>query len=220
MKYFWNLSGRRHGNSTCYSYLFCLCSPFFFVDLHWAMEDVRGIHRETVAFVTYGGKITIFLSSLYPGWFFFIEITSKILKGEVCHIIIEVFLFRYGLAVMHSWVVFGPISKIWIVVLTYVKYLNLSEDNLSRHLWCLANTLISYVILHISLPIFVFMALYGKTLFDLSEKQIQTFIAASIILTSRRFMLSIAKFPLIGGKVYMINKVFMFLDHMSLIYDY
>ena len=79
--------------------------------------------------------------------------------------------------------------------------------NLWKTAWNGFRNLASFCLLDIALPVCVFVALYGKTLFDLSDSGVQYSIAFSIILASRRFMIAIAKFPVVGGKVYMLHKV-------------
>ena len=118
---------------------------------------------------------------------------------------------------MHVWVITIPISNIWNCVVTYLKFGNLetrvaaqntSKCNIWNKVQNIVHSLIIFCILDVALPVCVFMALYGKTLFGVTQKGVQYWIAASIILTSRRFMLSIAKFPIVGGKVYMLTKVY------------
>ena len=91
-----------------------------------------------------------------------------------------------------------------------MKYGNLTKDTQCSRweiIWNVFRILASFCILDIALPIFVFMALYGKSIFNLSEKGIQYFLAGSIILTSQRFMRAIAKVPAIGSKIHMLSKV-------------
>ena len=125
---------------------------------------------------------------------------------------ITINLHRYGLAIMHLWVILSATSKAWQYIVTLMKYGNLEKTNPSKCsrmeiIWCYATHVTQFCVLDITLPICVFMVLYGKTMFSLSEDGLKYFIAGSIILTSRRFMNAIAKFPVIGGKVYMLTKV-------------
>ena len=124
-----------------------------------------------------------------------------------------VVLYRYGLAVLHLWLSLAPIIVIWSFILTQFKYgklekkINSEKCNLWKTAWNGFRSLTSFCLLDIALPVCVFVALYGKALFDLSDDGVQYSIAFSIILASRRFMLAIAKFPIVGGKVYMLTKV-------------
>ena len=114
---------------------------------------------------------------------------------------------------MHLWISTAPIIVIWTFLWTQFKYGNLESKNSSAkcNLWKTAwngfRNLASFCLLDIALPVCVFVALYGKTLFDLSDSGVQYSIAFSIILASRRFMIAIAKYPIVGGKVYMLHKV-------------
>ena len=124
-----------------------------------------------------------------------------------------VVLYRYGLAILHLWLSLAPIIVIWSFLLTQIKYGKLEKKissekcNLWKTAWNGFRSLTSFCLLDIAMPVCVFVALYGKALFDLSDDGVQYSIAFSIILASRRFMLAIAKFPIVGGKVYMLTKV-------------
>ena len=102
---------------------------------------------------------------------------------------------------------------IWSFLLTQIKYGKLEKKissekcNLWKTAWNGFRNLASFCLLDIALPVCVFVALYGKALFDLSDSGVQYSIAFSIILASRRFMVAIAKYPIVGGKVYMLHKV-------------
>ena len=125
----------------------------------------------------------------------------------------QYFVLRYGLAVMHFWLIVLALSKIWNFALVQSKYGEndrqaiLSSYNLWSRITYITYSLASFIVADILLPVCVFFGLYGKSSLDLTDKQIQYSIAASIIIMSRRFMISIAKFPAIGGKVYMLTKV-------------
>ena len=128
-------------------------------------------------------------------------------------LILRCFTLRYGLAVMHFWLMVLALSKIWNFALMQSKYGEndrqaiLSSYNLWSRVTYITYSLVSFIVSDVLLPVCVFIGLYGKSSLDLSGKQLQYSIAASIIIMSRRFMISIAKFPAIGGKVYMLTKV-------------
>ena len=128
-------------------------------------------------------------------------------------LIVKYFVLRYGLAVMHFWLIVLALSKIWNFALMQSKYGEndrqaiLSSYNLWSRITYITYSLVSFIVSDVLLPVCVFLGLYGKSSLDLTDKQLQYSIAASIIIMSRRFMISIAKFPAIGGKVYMLTKV-------------
>ena len=117
---------------------------------------------------------------------------------------------------MHFWLMVLAISKIVNWSLVQSKYGKHDRETIfsSYNLWSrvtyISYNLLVFIATDIALPICVAFGLYGKTSSNLSEEQIQYSIAAAIIIMSRRFMISIAKFPMIGGKVYMLTKVSIF----------
>ena len=123
-------------------------------------------------------------------------------------------LSRYGLTVMNTYLAISSIAKIWNSVATYLRIGTLDKEirlfnfDIWRHLWNLTHFMVTFCAFDIALPICVFMALLGKSLLDFTDKDIQYFSAAAVIVASRRFMSSIARFPAVGGKVYMLTKVF------------
>lgn len=113
---------------------------------------------------------------------------------------------------MNAVLMFSTITKIGNSIVAYLrtgalhKEIHLFNFDLWTHLWNVSYYLVSFCVGGIALPIFVFMALYGKSLLGITDKGIQYFIGAAVIISSRRFMVSIAKFPVVGGKVYMLTK--------------
>ena len=116
------------------------------------------------------------------------------------------------MTVMNVWLMLTTITKIWNSIVAYLRAGALQKEihyfnfDLRTYLWNFSYYLVSFCVTDIALPIFVFMALYGKSLLGITDKGIQYFIGAAVIISSRRFMVSIAKFPVVGGKVYMLTK--------------
>ena len=114
---------------------------------------------------------------------------------------------------MHFWLIVIAISKIWNSILVYAKYGKndretiLSSYNLWSRLTYIVYHAFSFIVTDVLLLIFVLFGLYGKSSLGLSDNLIQYSMAAALIIMSRRFMTAIAKFPVVGGKVYMLTKV-------------
>ena len=129
-----------------------------------------------------------------------------------CQNMILYYFCRYGLLVMDIWLVTTAAPKVWNLIAGLFrsgnhKEIRLFDFDLWRSLWNLMYFFVTFCVLDLALPILVFMALYGKSLLNLTDKGIQYFIAAAVIISSRRFMIAIAKFPAVGGKVYMLTRV-------------
>ena len=118
---------------------------------------------------------------------------------------------------MNAWLLLTTITKIWNSIVTFLRIGSLDKEihlfnfDLWTYIRNVSYFLVAFCVADVALPIFVFMALYGKSLLDITDRGIQYFIAAAVIISSRRFMIAIAKFPVVGGKVYMLTKVIMHL---------